>query len=358
VTEKESSMEDNQLDPVIYSYLLTELLAATLFRIADRHYRRFKLSYVSYLVLIYLEMCGGSSTQAAISKFIHGGLPSTHDLIRRMANKGLIKRAKNLDHKYHVGISITEAGLMLIREVPGVTAFKRVYSSLDSRTIQNIIVLYEDILIKASSKLKKNGKQIAFLYREIASKLSQKAIMADKELDHFIIEMIIHSYMLIIASYEFLKRIRQKYMGSRYRNTAASGAILTILDSFGGEATQAQIHKSLLTSLPAICTLVQRMEEKELIIRSKDLEKKNQVRIKITSDGQKLLGGWHDISSVVAVLLSSKSNDWNQTSIILEKMLAAGLKINKKPSRLVINQTRLRCLKYTAWMKERQSERE
>ena len=60
---------------------------------------------------------------------------------------------------------------------------------------------------------------------------------------------------------------------------------LFIIDSIGNEATPAEISRWILRRPHSVSGLLDRMEKDGLVIRTKDLPKKNQVRITLTQKG-------------------------------------------------------------------------
>jgi len=84
-------------------------------------------------------------------------------------------------------------------------------------------------------------------------------------------------------------------------------AVLFIVDSIGDEATPAEISRWLLRKSHSVSGLLDRMEKDRLITKTKNLHKKNLVRVTITEKGRK------------ALALSLKRESINNTLSILSK---------------------------------------
>jgi len=87
----------------------------------------------------------------------------------------------------------------------------------------------------------------------------------------------VHTFMLNARETELME----------YGTTTMQAAALFIANAIGETATPAAISRWFLRKPPAISGLLDRMEKAGLLVKVKDLPKKNWVRITLTEKGQK-----------------------------------------------------------------------
>ena len=71
--------------------------------------------------------------------------------------------------------------------------------------------------------------------------------------------------------------------------TTMHAAILFFMQAIGNDATPAEIARWILRKPNTVSAMLDRMEKSELIVRSKDMPKKNRVRITMTEKGREAL---------------------------------------------------------------------
>ncbi|MFC1962483.1 MarR family winged helix-turn-helix transcriptional regulator [Chloroflexota bacterium] len=74
----------------------------------------------------------------------------------------------------------------------------------------------------------------------------------------------------------------------RYGITPEEASVLVVVNTLGNKATPSEISRWLLREPHSTSELLKRMEKGGLVSRSKDLERKNMVRIAIKAKGRKL----------------------------------------------------------------------
>jgi DNA-binding MarR family transcriptional regulator len=107
----------------------------------------------------------------------------------------------------------------------------------------------------------------------------KKEISNDKEYDLWVVTD--HYWIAMFAARE--RELR------KYGISAMQAEVLYIVDRIGKEATPAEIARWLLRRAHSVSGLLQRMEKDGLIVKTKDLSRKNMVRVTITDKGQKAL---------------------------------------------------------------------
>ena len=102
--------------------------------------------------------------------------------------------------------------------------------------------------------------------------------------------MLEHARSAVVAARE--KELNQ------YGISMMKAAVLFIVDSIGNEATPAEISRWILRKSHSVSGLLDRMEKDGLIKKTKDLHRKNLVRVTITEKGYKALNKAKDRKSI------------------------------------------------------------
>ncbi len=91
-------------------------------------------------------------------------------------------------------------------------------------------------------------------------------------------------WLLLMRTYRALAKTREREL-LRYGISVEAGAILLTVLRQGESATPANIARELILEPHSVSQQLTRMEEKGLIVKVKDLERRNQVRIQLTEEG-------------------------------------------------------------------------
>jgi DNA-binding MarR family transcriptional regulator len=93
----------------------------------------------------------------------------------------------------------------------------------------------------------------------------------------------LQTYLLDVAN--ILVKIRERELLSQ-KLSATAADILFLVKAMGEEVTPSKIRRMMLRELAAITRILVHMENQGLIKRTKNLERKNQVRITLTAKGE------------------------------------------------------------------------
>ena len=93
-------------------------------------------------------------------------------------------------------------------------------------------------------------------------------------------------WAMIIQTRDMLFKARDNELG-RYGITAVEARALFIINLIGDNATPAMISRLIMRGHNTVTALLTRMENKGLISRTKDPEKKNSWKIRLTDKGNK-----------------------------------------------------------------------
>lgn len=119
---------------------------------------------------------------------------------------------------------------------------------------------------------------------------------------------------------------------AQYKTSPMKAAVLFIVQQIGNEATPAEIARWILRKSHTVSGLLDRMEKDGLIIRKKNLPKKNLVRVTLTDKGKRTLRNSMKRESIRRIFAAvPKKEDRQQLYTQLEKLRAKGLKLSGFP---------------------------
>jgi DNA-binding MarR family transcriptional regulator len=108
--------------------------------------------------------------------------------------------------------------------------------------------------------------------------------------------------------------------------SATSAAILFLVDAMGEDITPAKITRMLLREPHSISGILMRMEKHGLIKRTKNMERKNQIRITLTAKGEKTLKQAMKLDGTMHVLSRLSAEQQRQLKATLTALKEAGMK--------------------------------
>ena len=92
-------------------------------------------------------------------------------------------------------------------------------------------------------------------------------------------------WVLLAHTRQAMFRARQKEL-REYNISARHAAVLFAIESIGDETTPAEISRWLFREQHSVFEVLRRMEKQGLIRKTKDLDRKNQVRVQLTEKGR------------------------------------------------------------------------
>jgi MarR family transcriptional regulator, organic hydroperoxide resistance regulator len=93
--------------------------------------------------------------------------------------------------------------------------------------------------------------------------------------------------VLLFQTRDLMFNVKRKEL-RKYGITFEELAVLIHINKLGDKATPVELSRLLLRKHHSITGLLLRMEKKGLIIRNKDLKKKNMIRVSMTEKGESL----------------------------------------------------------------------
>jgi DNA-binding MarR family transcriptional regulator len=92
---------------------------------------------------------------------------------------------------------------------------------------------------------------------------------------------------LLFQTRDLMVNIKRKEL-RKFGITIEESAVLIHIKKLGDKATPVELSRLLLRKHHSITGLLLRMEKKGLIVRNKDLKRKNMIRVSMTEKGEKL----------------------------------------------------------------------
>lgn len=106
----------------------------------------------------------------------------------------------------------------------------------------------------------------------------------------------------------------------RFGLSPMEAALIFAVHSIGERATPAEISRWLFRESHSVSGLLDRMAKKGLVRRSKDLDKKNLVRVSLTEKAQQFYNTYAEIKAIDTVLSSLSEEEREQLGASLEKL--------------------------------------
>ena len=111
-----------------------------------------------------------------------------------------------------------------------------------------------------------------------------------------------------------------------YKISFMKAAVLFIVDAIGNEATPAEISRWILRRSHSVSGLLDRMEKDGLIKKTKDLPRRNLVRVTLTDKGRQSLKDSMKRESIHNVMAILSESEYKQLYSLLEKVRDKALK--------------------------------
>jgi DNA-binding MarR family transcriptional regulator len=126
-------------------------------------------------------------------------------------------------------------------------------------------------------------------------------------------------WVLLSQAADTALRARQKEL-DRYDISTAEASVLFAVQAIGERATPAEITRWLLREPHTVTEILNRMVKKGLVTKSKDLEKKNMVRVSITEKGRQVYEQSTKRKSIHKVISSLSREERQQLGSYLERL--------------------------------------
>ncbi|MCK4721744.1 MAG: MarR family transcriptional regulator [Dehalococcoidia bacterium] len=111
-----------------------------------------------------------------------------------------------------------------------------------------------------------------------------------------------------------------------YASSPMQAAALFIIQAIGSESTPAEIARWMLRRPNTISGLLDRMEQAGLIRRTRDLERKNMIRVTITEKGLQSYNDSMRLESIHRIMSCLSKEECQQLRSYLERLRSEALK--------------------------------
>ena len=132
-------------------------------------------------------------------------------------------------------------------------------------------------------------------------------------------------WVLLSQAADATLRARQKEL-DRYGISTVEAAVLFTIQAIGDRATPAEISRWLLRESHTVSELLSRMEKEGLVSKTKDLDRKNMVRVAITEKGQQAYDQSTRWNSIRKLMSSLSEGERKQLKSYLERVRDRALK--------------------------------
>jgi len=132
-------------------------------------------------------------------------------------------------------------------------------------------------------------------------------------------------WVLLSQTRDVIFKVRENEL-SQYGITAVEATALFVIRVIGDEATPAKISRCMLRQHHTVTALLKRMENKGLIMRTKDPDRKNTWRVCLTEKGQNAYNQSSIRDSLHAVMSIFSENEHEQLEKYLKKLRDEAIK--------------------------------
>ena len=108
--------------------------------------------------------------------------------------------------------------------------------------------------------------------------------------------------------------------------SATAAEILFLVNAMGKDVTPAKITRMMLREAHSVCGILKRMEAHGLIKRTKNMERKNLIRVTLTARGEKALDRAMKLDGTTHVISRLTADQQRQLKATLAALKEAGLK--------------------------------
>ena len=133
-------------------------------------------------------------------------------------------------------------------------------------------------------------------------------------------------WVLFRQTLDAILRAREKEL-SPYGISSMQAAALLAIETIGSKATPAEISRWLFREPHSVSTLLKRMEKQGLVSRTKDLHRKNLIRVSLTEKGQRAFQQAERRESIRKVMSSLIKEELQQLESYLERLRSEAFKM-------------------------------
>jgi DNA-binding MarR family transcriptional regulator len=225
--------------------------------------RRYDIHHRRAAVLLVIKDIGDSATPSEIARRLLRRRHSISRLLTKMEQDGLVRKSRDPDNRKWVRVTLTEKGQEAYNNVMRRKSLHKLMSCL-SREEHLKMKSYLHTLMERV--IKEPGME------------RLRPILPPSDLDY---EM----WALLVQTTEAIAKATQNEL-RRHNIHYRRAAVLWVIKDIGDRATPSEIARRLRRRRHSISRLLSKMEQDGLVRKSKDLDRRNWVRITLTEKGQ------------------------------------------------------------------------
>lgn len=132
-------------------------------------------------------------------------------------------------------------------------------------------------------------------------------------------------WVMLHQARDAIFKVRQKEL-MKYGISSTKASVLFNIEVIGDKATPSEIAKRLLRESHSASTILSRMEKQGLVRKTKDLDRKNVVRVSLTATGRQVYREAAKRESIREIMSCLSDTECRQLISCLKKIRNAALK--------------------------------
>ena len=127
------------------------------------------------------------------------------------------------------------------------------------------------------------------------------------------------TWWMIITTRRAMSKVRSKETLS-YGVTPEQSAVLSIVQAIGDKATPAEISRAMVREANSTTSIISTMVKKGLLTQTKDLERKNMIRVSLTEKGKEIFQKVKKREPVHRIMSALSEEDTHELRRCLKKL--------------------------------------
>jgi MarR family transcriptional regulator, transcriptional regulator for hemolysin len=209
-----------------------------------------------------IDSLGEKATPVAIAQWLLRERHTVSELLGKIEVEGLAKKIRDLDRKNRVRVVLTLKGTKMLEKSIVRTSLHQIISCLSEEDRERLRSLLKKLRARA---MKEIGFALTITH------------LPDNDPDYQL-------FGLIIEATDAMHKARQKELFEHNINMSWSAILLTV-KALGDRATPIAIGRWLLRERHTVSELLDKMEDDGLVMKIRDLDRKNRVRVVLTQKG-------------------------------------------------------------------------
>jgi len=127
-------------------------------------------------------------------------------------------------------------------------------------------------------------------------------------------------WLQLVRTTDVIHRVRNDELVAGGLDSSAQAGILFLVRALGHKATPAEISRHLFRRSHGVSTIISRMENKGLVKKAKDLDRRNMVRVEMTEMGQKACDYAAKVLSIQRIMSALSEDERDELRILLNRL--------------------------------------